>query len=440
MTDQRIAVVVLDSLRADSFAEHFDLPGTTYENAWAPGTWTAPVHGSLMTGRCPDRAGITTDDQQLDTDTAVLAERLGAAGYSTAAFSANPNISPTFAFDRGFDRFETTWQAARSADDVVDWGAFVTEHGTSGVGRYVAALRRICSSDVDTWESLRQAIRHRASGAGIHLGTQYSTTAFDGYLDAVVPADREFLFANLMEAHAPYECPGGYESTDCDYTPTIRDTVGDGPPCESRAIRQTYEDAVSYLADQYRDIHARLRKEYDIVITLGDHGELFGVDGAWEHTYGIYPGLAHVPLSVWDGSADDTRTSLVSVRDVFRTVLSAAGVAAPSDPGVDIRSQVPDRRLLVQRHGLTAGHKTALREDGWGDDVVAHYDTPIQGVVSSVGYAFETADGIQTTGDVDAATGRAWLDDARELETSETAADPDVPAAVEGQLADLGYL
>lgn len=55
-----IALIVLDTLRKDSFDEHFDwLPGRRFENAWAPSHWTVPVHASLFTGHYPSEVGVT---------------------------------------------------------------------------------------------------------------------------------------------------------------------------------------------------------------------------------------------------------------------------------------------------------------------------------------------------------------------------------------------
>jgi len=52
MTEETsIALVVLDTLRKDSFDEHFDwLEGVRYDNAWSTSHWTHPAHGSLFTG------------------------------------------------------------------------------------------------------------------------------------------------------------------------------------------------------------------------------------------------------------------------------------------------------------------------------------------------------------------------------------------------------
>jgi arylsulfatase len=42
-----VAVVVLDTLRYDTFEEAFDwLPGRRFTQAYAPSHWTIPVHGS----------------------------------------------------------------------------------------------------------------------------------------------------------------------------------------------------------------------------------------------------------------------------------------------------------------------------------------------------------------------------------------------------------
>ncbi len=50
----------------------------------------------------------------------MLAEQLADAGYTTRAFSCNPNVSQSFEFDRGFEEFEGGWRLRSLEDDVFD--------------------------------------------------------------------------------------------------------------------------------------------------------------------------------------------------------------------------------------------------------------------------------------------------------------------------------
>lgn len=81
-----IALVVLDTLRYDSFEDYFDwLPGTRFDNAWSTSHWTVPVHASLFTGKYASEVGIYAGAQTFDCEEPLLAERLSKAGYMTRA-------------------------------------------------------------------------------------------------------------------------------------------------------------------------------------------------------------------------------------------------------------------------------------------------------------------------------------------------------------------
>lgn len=53
-----VALVVLDTLRKDTFDRHFKwLPGVNFEDAYAPADFTTPVDGSMFTGLYPSEHG-----------------------------------------------------------------------------------------------------------------------------------------------------------------------------------------------------------------------------------------------------------------------------------------------------------------------------------------------------------------------------------------------
>ncbi|WP_254274267.1 sulfatase-like hydrolase/transferase [Haloarcula marina] len=443
-----VALVVLDTLRKDSYDEFFDwMPGVQFDNAWSPCSWTVPAHGALFTGRYPSETGVYAQAEQLDYEGDVLAELLSEAGYTTSAFSANANISRPFQFDRGFDEFETTWKASRYDDDVVDWGTFISEHGTSGFGRYLYAVKELFGPDVDTLRSLRRGLKLKADDMGISTLTgdddgaaQLRETLRNRSFD-----DEAFFFANLMEAHAPYDPPEEYRTTDVDYSPNIEDTISEsGPAADHAGIRQAYDDSVRYLADVYRDVFAELRDAFDVVVTLSDHGEMFGEYGAWEHTHGIYPQLVHVPLSIYYDGVEDRRTDLpVSLCDVFTTVLAASGLDIDEYPGQDLLDDPEPRDLLVERHGLKAGHKHLLEERGYDEAVIDRYDTELWGSAQPVDYyGWETLDGFESVGRAERDDPRARLDDLRsglERAAVVTGGEVDVPDHVADRLEELGY-
>ncbi|WP_255150253.1 sulfatase-like hydrolase/transferase [Halorarius halobius] len=437
-----IALVVLDTLRKDAFDDQFEwLPGRRFERAWATSNWTAPVHAALFTGRYASEVGVHSKANELDCEEPTLAEQLSAAGYTTRAFSANPNVSKRFEFHRGFEEFTGSWKIRQFNTDreVFDWSGFVNDTKGEGPTRYLTALRRCVTEDVDTLASLKQGfdLKFRPDRLGADVPDDGAQASLERIRETEY-GDDEFLFLNLMEAHGPYEPPEEYRTVDHE-KPSAADALLGEVDVDRDAVRQAYEDSVRYLSDVYREIFAELRAEFDYVITLSDHGELLGEHGHWDHQYGLYPELTHVPLVVWGDDLEGSTDATVSLLDVHRTVLDLADVDGDSR-GRNLLSD-PGRECLTEYHGLT---RWLLDEFEAGDDVETvrkRYDAELAGVALPPSYyGYETEDGWTEHGTADAdprdrfETLRDSLD-RRDVEPSRQELSEE---ALE-QLEDLGY-
>lgn len=443
-----VALVVLDTLRKDAFDDHFGwLPGIRYENAWSPSGWTVPVHGTLFAGHYPSEVGVYAKSTTLDYEGPVLAELLSEAGYTTRGFSANANIADVFQFTRGFDEFTHSWRGRRRDPDIVDWAEFISETRDEGPTRYLRALKRCFEPDVDTVRSLRFGLRMKARD----LGIESIAGADDGARKALelVRETRfgsdEFLFLNLMEAHGPYNPPKEYRTVDVSTNPSFGHTVGDGPDEDTDDIRQAYDDAVRYLSDVYAEIFAELASEFDYVVTLSDHGEMFGEHGVWGHSHGLYPELTHVPLSIYRGErTTERREETVGLLDVYRTVLTAVGLEGAASRGRDLLSDRGSRRYLAERHGLRTERLTHLENEGYDDEVVRRYDRRLHGAVLEAGsYGCETRDGFSVWGATDERSVRTAIEELRStLDVADVRLDGerDLPSDVEDRLSELGYM
>jgi arylsulfatase A-like enzyme len=443
-----VALVVLDTLRTESFDRHFSwLPGVRFEEAWSTGGWTVPAHGSLFTGRYPSETGVYAKTEALDVPEPVLAEHLTDAGYTTRAFSANAYISPAFDFDRGFSAFETTWRGSRRADDLFEWGEFISRTSDEGPTRYLKGLYECVRSEASVLPSLAMGLRLKARDLGIGAlgGDDDGAQEALEYVSTTTFGDDEFLYLNLMEAHSPYKPPADYRTVDVDESPGIEATVGDGPEADPDQIEQAYEDSVRYLADVYEDIFDELAGNFDYVVTLGDHGECFGEYGVWSHNYGIDPVLARIPLSLYRGDDEETVVSdPVSLVDVFATITAVANCPAKAPRG---RHLLADNReaspRLLERFGLTGSHVEVLQSMGLDEDTIEAWDRPLRGLaLEDGGYVWEAREGFRSLctdlSDDEIAT---RLDrktanlDVREVDP----ADRDLDRSVEERLERLGY-
>jgi arylsulfatase A-like enzyme len=247
-----VAVVVLDTLRKDSFDEFFGwLPGMRFDNAWSPSAWTTPVHAALFGGFYPSELGVFAKTEALNVDQPVLAELLSEAGYTCRAFSANANIASAFKFDRGFDSFQHSWRGKKFDDDIFDWASFINETRDMGPSRFLRAMYRCIISDVDTLASLNYGIKMKARDMGIDriAGDDDGAQLALERIRETEFEDKEFYFINLMEAHGPYDPPANYRTTEYAESPNSYDTIGDDPSESTTVIRQAYDDSVEYLSD-----------------------------------------------------------------------------------------------------------------------------------------------------------------------------------------------
>ncbi|USZ66779.1 sulfatase-like hydrolase/transferase [Halorussus salilacus] len=430
-----IAIVVLDTLRADAFEEAFDwLDGRRFANAYSTSHWTVPAHASLFTGRYASEVGVHGKSPTLDWEGTVLPEALRDAGYRTRLFTGNPQIYRYDGWDRGFDQ-RVNQASLGLVGDVFDWGTFGHESERSGLALYLEGLLRCLVGDCATLPSLREGYRlftnSSAYGGAEGLRERVRATEF---------GDDEFLFANVMDAHTPYYPPDGGDPVVVVAADALAGSVEDPD-----RIRRAYRTGVEYLSKVYRDIYRELREDFDYVVTLSDHGELLGERGMWNHSIGLDPELVRVPLVVSGDDVDDgTCEAVVSLLDVHRTVADLAGLpdAVADSRGQNLLDDPEAVPRLTEYHGLVPFHDDQFERKGVAD-LAERYDRPLDGFVAPNGfYGYEThTEGFRSVGDPPTDDPEAQLRelvgeiDRREVDREEMS----VPEDVQDRLEDLGY-
>jgi choline-sulfatase len=129
-----ILLVTLDTTRADAIgpdAKAVETPafdslatrGRRFTQAYATVPETLPSHTSMMTGLYAAGHGVHENGRRLSDQTPLLAERLRAAGYRTAAFVSTFTLARRFGLARGFDTYDDDLPAGaveRSSRDTTD--------------------------------------------------------------------------------------------------------------------------------------------------------------------------------------------------------------------------------------------------------------------------------------------------------------------------------
>jgi arylsulfatase A-like enzyme len=269
------------------------------DRAYAAASWTIPSVASILTGRVP-AAHEDADGSPLGivSRAVTLAEDFRQAGWSTAAFLANPTLREENGFAAGFQTF------------------FVTPYD----GASIVLPGRETAKHVPSW-------------LATHRGEPF------------------LLLINLLDPHDPYQPfdrPLGKTPFDPNYTgPIVGDEVNrlqlgemaTPPPAGVRHLTALYHDEVR-LADAevgklWNSTPAQERERWTVVFTA-DHGEELGEHRGWKHGPALYDEVLRVPLAiragVRRGASLAPKDSLVSLLDLLPTLEALSGLPRPRRP------------------------------------------------------------------------------------------------------------
>ena len=475
MPAPNVLLVVLDTARASRVYDETVMPNVTqlaggaatYTNAYATAPWSLPSHASLFTGARTSTHGVHADAPQFAPDRQPLAARFQAAGYRTLAYSNNFWISPSFGFDAGFDEFEVGWELFSGGQGFAEVG----KEETSLRGQLRKFAPKLLSRDAP--KTLANLLFLTTVWDRHDSGAYLTTRRAKRWLNGDEPF---FMFLNYREPHLTYDPPAEYISkvTPAGETPPDAGSVNQDPwayVTGEVGMDETDFDRLGTLYDaELRYLDARLGQLFEaldtqdlldetLIIVTSDHGENIGDHGLMDHQYCLYDTLLHVPLVVrGPGVEPGCRDGLVELRDLYQTLLAAAGIEG-ADPAVDLRNR-PGRDAIAAEYRTPMPSIDRLQAE-YGDlpESVQTYDRGLQAIRTEDWKLIRGTDGSERLYDLaadpneyvdrsDAATGvRDRLADQLSdrlppLERPDTAAETEsaVPATLEDRLEDLGYL
>jgi len=127
-----LVLIVMDTQRADRMSlygyprettprlDALAARGSVFEQAHATASWTWPSTASILSGLQPMEHGVTSPASCYLADSVeTLPEVLQRAGFTTAAWSANPLIVPDKNFDQGFELFDHGKGGTRKSETIV---------------------------------------------------------------------------------------------------------------------------------------------------------------------------------------------------------------------------------------------------------------------------------------------------------------------------------
>jgi len=338
-----VLLVSVDTVRPDHLSlygyarptsphlDAFARAAMTYDNAYAPATFTSPSVVSLLTGVYPAAHGVRFLFQPLAAGTWTLAGHLRAHGWRTGAVVSN---------------FVLTRAASGLAAEFDDYDDTLVEEE---VRRGKKVVQRDARATTDA--ALAWLERHRERPF--------------------------FLWVHYIDPHGPYAAPAPFDAR-----------FSGSPPREVKEAKIPDYQRVGHVADvgyyvdqydgelAYSDEHVgRLLRGTDalgllattIVVLTSDHGETLterhGGRPVWfDHGQDVWEELARVPLVVYrPGGPTGRSPALVCLTDVVPTILAALGVPPPAAPfdgvlldgarGHDVIVEAKDKVLRAVRAG-----------------------------------------------------------------------------------------
>lgn len=300
-----VLVYVVDCLRSDRVGAYGNKRGITpsidrlaaqghvFERAFACAGWTKPSVGCLFTGVDAPRHGARSVASALDPQRPTLASLLGAAGYDTAAFVANPVLDgKAFGYSRGFDRY---------VELASEW------HGKA----------------VNNVEGDAAAI----------------TAAVIPWIDAH-RSRPFFLYLHSLDLHYPYRARAPHEAL---VRAGSQGLARDSDLYDSEIAANDVE--IGKLLDALAE--RGLDRSTHVLLTA-DHGEEFGEHDTARHGHSLYEQILQIPmiLRTASGGTASRISADVSNVDIVPTILELAGVGAPRDlTGVSLKGLVEKRPM-----------------------------------------------------------------------------------------------
>ena len=351
MTRKNVIILVLDGMRADRLGcyghyrdtspaiDRLAKKSTVCKNHYTVGKASAQSHVSLFTGVHPQFHGAADNCSYYDGRFPTLPELLGREGYYTYGISSlNPYLSAESGVLRGYDRYVRIAKSkAKTSRSTLMGKITKTIFGKAAGGGeiYRWLLSRLGGNVNKYWEQFY--LTNDSSGQLLVNTLAEEITKF--------PKDRPFfVFANILETHAPYLAPQAfreffgkvtitdglrnalfgyadqYSSADHILTDEEIETAGVLYDCEVRYV--------DFLVGQLVEALEKEGKLEDTIFVItSDHG---GMLGEHENMIGpirnTYQGIMKTPLII---SCPDVfkkeETRLTSIIDIFATVLAATG-------------------------------------------------------------------------------------------------------------------
>ncbi len=343
----RIILITIDTLRYDGLETGLNrsslMPktqavartGVVFERHYAASSSTQPTHATIFTGLHPWQHGVSRNGLVLDDGLLTIAERLKAAGYSTAAVVASFPLHHTFGLDQGFDVFDDTF---------TEQGVEIWQKVDVPEGRFRSQATTVTPKAVDLLRRFSE--------------------------------DHQFLWFHYFDPHSPYgDLAGGETYRLTNIRRQMKQPKKAMDAVEKLSdLRQAYDRDLKALDESlavlFQEISVGNDRFETHVIFVSDHGESFGEHGSVGHGTRLTEEQIHVPCFILSprttASVSDIPTGSV---DIAATILSLAGLAEYDSTGLDLTGPIDRKRPVLGMRRTFATQPQEIRTDGLFHDL-----------------------------------------------------------------------
>jgi arylsulfatase A-like enzyme len=385
---ENIIFVVADSLRYDSMwsedPDEAGLPYTTrhstgFHQVRSSGSWTLPATSSFFTGKMPHEHGATTQTRMIAESMPTMAERMEDLGYATVQVTANPVTTDIFGLDRGFDRMERVWKHAGRRHGSIDTLLALLAK---------ARVRRKIFTQTEDFVMGKMTDDVEAASAWMQSNAEFQ---FDLTRQIVDEYNRRgkpvFVFVNLMETHFPYHIDDTFKVSRDELIEQARELwslfhyvnqtrlISEKEyvaPDMLQQLRIRQQKAWNRLAPKIDGFVREMHEDSgNMVVFCSDHGDNHG-DQNWQyHFSNVTDAGNRVPLYILEPgqTSGEKVEERVSLRDLYGTLLSAAGAGTEKDseehvppdydePSVDLLDDPARSESLLESYWYNRDGKT----------------------------------------------------------------------------------
>jgi arylsulfatase A-like enzyme len=409
---EKVIVILCDTLRAKSLPHYGNERDTfpqlgriieedfiVYKRAYAPSPWTIPSHLSLFTGLYPSQVMENRTSFRLNPNFITLADLFRDSGYKTFALIANGILPSTLGFNKGFDGFLQLWLPKPSEKEILlDLG------GSNQFKKLFKLLQLIIMGD--NKETILKGARQRMYRRfrKISKDATYSTNRAVNLLKQHVlenSAERLFCFVNLMQTHEKYNPPSltryrfGRRNAEYEnyYKKKIPEDHYVAEPFRKEFfeyLKLRYEEEILYLDIVISDFIRFLKTHnlYDdtTIIITSDHGEQFGENRRFAHSFSVYEPVIRIPLYIkWAGNSGNNikvDDRLATLQDLYSTFINLLNHWQPCpESSIDLTSSCKRSWILSQFPDMLLNIKVcqkkcqtfSIKDIGLEDDSLTAY-------------------------------------------------------------------